>query len=63
MESALIFAARGVDSLLLSIKQGLVVLRWNGTNKLLIKFRLLCKIRCYEKNSNVIVVDRLTIRN
>jgi len=63
MESALIFAARGADSLLLSIKQGLVVLRWKGTNKLLIKFRLLCKIRCYEKNLNVIVVDRLTIRN
>ena len=63
MESALIFAARGADSLLLSIKQGLVVLKWKGTNKLLIKFRILRKIRSYEKNPNVIVVDRLTIRN
>jgi len=62
MESALIFAARGADSLLLSIKQGLVVLKLRGTNKLLIKLNPLRKIRCYEKDSNIIVVDHLTIR-
>ena len=62
MESALIFAARGADSLLLSIKQGLVALKLRDTNKLLIKLDTSCKIRCYEKDSNIIVVDHLTIR-
>ena len=63
MESALIFAARGVDSLLLNIKQGLGALKWMGTNKFLIKLDMSYKIRCYEKDSNIIVVDHLTIRN
>jgi len=63
MESAPIFAARGADSLLLSIKQGLGVLKWKGMNKILIKTYPLCKIKCYEKDPNIIVVNRLTIRN
>jgi hypothetical protein len=52
-----------VDSLLLSIKQDLVVLKLKGTNKFLTNLDGLRKIRCYEKNSNIIVVGRLTIRN
>jgi len=63
MESAPIFAARGADSLLLSIKLDLDALKSKGTNKILINPDALCKIRCYEKNSNIIVVGHLTIRN
>jgi len=62
MESALTFVARGADSLLLSIKQVLVALKLRDTNKLLTKTAHLCKIRSDEKNPNVTVINRLTIR-
>ena len=61
MESALIFAARGADSLLSNIKQVLVVLKLRGMNKILIKTTPLRKIRGDEKNPNVTVINRLTI--